>query len=119
MPAAAPPASLPAGGLLQLMLSLVLVIGVIFAVSWLLKRLNLATPRASRAMQVLDELALGPRERILLVRIGDAQLLLGVASNGITALTPLAHSIDVPHRDQDASFAARLKSFMPRTKDPT
>ena len=104
--------SLPAGGLMQLTLSLVCVVGLIFAITWLVKRFNLATPRNSRAMAVLDELALSPRDRLVLVQVGDAQVLLGVGSNGLTAMTPLPIRIDLPPPGSTTSFAERLRSLM-------
>ena len=65
----APAAVLPAASLIQLALSLTVVVGLIFVITWLVKRFNLATPRASRAMSVLDEISLSPRERVVLVQV--------------------------------------------------
>ncbi len=112
--ASAPIGALAAGGLMQLTLSLICVVGLIFVITWLVKRLNLATPRNSRAMAVLDELPLSPRERLVLVRVGDAQVLLGVGSNGLTALTPLPAPIAMPPAAPAVSFAERLRDLMHR-----
>lgn len=102
--------TLPAGGLMQLTFSLVCVVGLIFAITWIVKRFNLATPRNSRAMAVLDELSLSPREKLVLVQVGDAQVLLGVGSNGLTPLTPLPSRIDLPPPAATVSFAERLRA---------
>jgi flagellar protein FliO/FliZ len=101
--------------MLQLTLSLIVVVALIFAITWVVKRLNLAVPRASRAMAIVDELTLGPRERLLIVRIGEAQLLLGVGANGVVALTPLAAAISIPDSAPDSGFAARLREMMSRS----
>jgi flagellar protein FliO/FliZ len=106
--------AVPAGGLLQLTLSLILVVALIFAITWLIKRFNLAAPRASRAMAIVDELTLGPRERLLLVRVGESQVLLGLGSNGVVSLTPLTAAVVVPPSAPDAGFAARLREMMHR-----
>jgi flagellar protein FliO/FliZ len=111
---AAPATALPAGSLLQLTLSLTLVVALIFVVTWLVKRFNLATPRASRTMSVIDEIALTPRERVVLVQVGNAQVLVGVGVNGLTALAPLATPIEVPPTTGGTSFAERLREFMHR-----
>ena len=111
----APVSAVPVGGLLQLTLSLAVVVGLIFAVSWLVKRFKLSAPRASRVMRVVDELAVGPRDRLLLVRVGESQVLLGVGANGMMALTPLPAVIDIPAAAPDPSFASRLRDMMPRT----
>jgi flagellar protein FliO/FliZ len=110
----APATALPSGSLLQLTLSLTLVVALILVLTWLVKRFNLTTPRASRAMSVVDEIALSPRERVVLVQVGNAQVLVGVGVNGLTALMPLATPIDVPPAAGAASFADRLREFMHR-----
>jgi flagellar protein FliO/FliZ len=107
------------GSLAQLTLSLVLIIGLIFALSWAVKRFKLAAPRgrASRrgGFTVLDELVVGPRERIMLVAVGDAQLLVGVGTGGMVSLNPLAVPIEIP-KDVAAApaFADRLRELMKR-----
>jgi flagellar protein FliO/FliZ len=110
----APAAVLPAASLIQLALSLTVVVGLIFVITWLVKRFNLATPRASRAMSVLDEISLSPRERVVLVQVGNAQVLVGVGINGLTALTPLSAPIELPPVANATSFADRLREFMHR-----
>ena len=66
----------------QLALSLVAIVALILAVSWVLKRLKLGTVRGRGEIAVIDQLSLGPRERILLVRVGDSQVLVGVGAGG-------------------------------------
>ena len=114
MNSAAPIAALPAGGLMQLTLSLLFIVGLIFGLTWLVRRFNLVTPRNSRAMSVLDELSLSPRERLVLVRVGDSQVLLGVGSNGLTALTPLPAPIELPPPAAMLSFADRMRDLVHR-----
>ena len=113
----APNSGVATGGLMQLTLSLIVVLTLIFAITWLVKRLNLAAPRASRAMAIVDELTLGPRERLLLVRVGESQVLLGVGAAGVVALTPLPAPIHVPPAAPDAGFASRLREIMHRGAD--
>ena len=81
------------GSVAQLTLSLAAIVALILAVSWSLKRLKLGTPRSRGEIAVIDQLALGPRERIVLVRVGDSQVLVGVGAGGVVALTPLAAPI--------------------------
>lgn len=106
-----------AGSLAQLSLSLVVIIGLIFALSWAVKRFKLAAPRARGhgPFTVLGELAVGPRERILLVAVGDAQVLVGVGAGGMVSLTPLAAPIELPRGAAAApAFADRLRDLMKR-----
>ena len=113
----APPASpLSAGSVAQLSLSLAAVVALIFAVSWIVKRLKLGTPRSRGELAVIDELALGPRERLVLVRVGDAQVLLGVGA--VAALTPLDKPIAVKASSGGSAFAERLREYMKRPGGP-
>jgi flagellar protein FliO/FliZ len=116
-----PASPLSAAGLAQLSLSLIAVVGVIFAISWLLKRLRVVLPRGRGAITVIDQLQLGPRERILLISVGDAQVLIGVGQAGMVALTPLATPIAPgsapgiaprPVGGAVPAFAERLRELM-------
>jgi flagellar protein FliO/FliZ len=111
---AQPASPLSVGSLTQLTLSLVAIVALIFAISWVLKRLRLAGPRGSGAIAVLDELALGPRDRIVLVRVGDAQVLVGVSAGNMVPLTPLAAPIKVSDQPRPPAFADRMRDLMRR-----
>ena len=115
MTAAASPASpLSVGSLMQLTLSLLVIVALIFALSWMLKRLRIAGPRGSGEIRILDELSLGPRERIVLVRVGESQVLVGVSAGGVVPLTPLAAPIALKATPTAPAFADRLRDLMRR-----
>jgi flagellar protein FliO/FliZ len=83
------------------------------------KRFKLAAPRGCGrgrgAFTVQGELVVGPRERILLIAVGDAQLLVGVGAGGMVSLSPLAAPIEVPTDVAAApAFADRLRELMKR-----
>src|SRR5262249_9149673 len=84
-----PASPLSFGSMGQLTLSLLAIVALILVLGWVLRRLKFATPRAAADMRIIDEIALGPRERIALVRVGDAQVLVGIGTGGIVPLTPL------------------------------
>jgi flagellar protein FliO/FliZ len=120
MTAMAQPASpLSVGSLTQLTLSLLAIVALILAISWVLKRLKLAAPRGSGAIAVVDELSLGPRERIVLVRVGESQVLVGVGAAGLVPLTPLTMPIEIKADAHAPPFAARLRDLMKRPGGPT
>jgi flagellar protein FliO/FliZ len=110
----APESPLSVGSVAQLTLSLAAIVALIFAVSWLVKRLKLGTPRSRGDIAIIDELALGPRERVVLVRVGDAQVLVGVGAGGVVGLTPLERAIAVKTSSEGPAFADRLREFMKR-----
>ena len=53
---------------------------------------------------------MGPRERIVLLEVGETQLLIGVAPGRIQTLHVLASPVDVsqPHNAPRSSFARHL-----------
>jgi flagellar protein FliO/FliZ len=110
----APDSPLSIGSLAQLTLSLVAIVALIFAISWVLKRFKVALPRGSADMAILDQVAIGPRERIALVRVGDAQVLVGIGAGGIVPLTPLANPISLRSVASASPFAERLREMMKR-----
>jgi len=115
---AAPASPLSVGSVAQLTLSLAAIVALIFVVSWIVKRLKLGTPRSRGEIAVIDELALGPRERVVLMRVGDAQVLVGVGAGGVVGLTPLDRPIAVKTSPEQPAFADRLREFMKRPGGP-
>jgi flagellar protein FliO/FliZ len=111
----APPA-LPVsiGSVAQLALSLAAIVALILAVGWMLKRLKLGAPRSRGDIVVIDQIALGPRERVVLLSIGGSQVLVGVGSGGVVGLTPLAAPIDIKSPPAAPAFADRLRELMRR-----
>jgi flagellar protein FliO/FliZ len=110
---------LSAGSLTQLTLSLLAIVALIIAISWALKRLKMGGPRSRGEIAVIDELALGPRERIVLVRVGESQVLVGLGSGGMVGLTPLATPIEIKAAPGAPAFADRLREFMKRPGAPS
>jgi flagellar protein FliO/FliZ len=114
MTAVAQPAVSPlsVGSVMQLTLSLLAIVALIFAISWALKRLKLAVPRGSREISVIDELCVGPRDRIVLVRIGESQVLIGIGASGPVPLTPLAKPIVLKDAGRPPAFSERLRELV-------
>jgi flagellar protein FliO/FliZ len=105
---------LSVGSLTQLTLSLIAIVALIFAMGWILKRFRLAAPRRSEGLAVLDELKVGPRERIALIRVGESQVLIGIGAGGIVPLAPLAIPIVLKAPSSAPAFADRLRELMKR-----
>ena len=86
-PAYAPPASaMSAGSMLQMLAGLLLVLAVIGAAAWLLKRVAANPGTATGAIRVIAGAAVGQRERVVLVEIGGTWLVLGVAPGQVRSL---------------------------------
>ena len=111
---AQPASPLSMGSLTQLTLSLIAIVGLILVISWALKRLKLAGPRGSGEIAVIDELSVGPRDRIVLIRVGESQVLVGISAAGFVPLTPLSAPIVLKAGPQTPAFADRLRDLMKR-----
>ena len=98
----------------QLVLGLLLVVGVILLLSWLLRRFTGFMP-VTKNMQVLGVLPLSAREKAMLVKVGDKQILLGVAPGRVSHL----HTFDEPVVNDDqvsVSFAEKLSDVIQQNK---
>ena len=110
---AATPASPPsasAGSLGGAVFALVLVVGLILLLSWLAKRMpglgggGLANP----ALRIVGSLALGPRDRLVVVEVGETQLLLGVGAGGTRTLHTLEQPLPAAAAKATPAFAQLL-----------
>ena len=113
--AAVPVAGASVGGqLTQLVLGLLLVLGLIFALAWLLRRVQQAGPRQGQVIELIGSRALGPRDRLMLVQVGNEQILLGLSPGTITALHVLKEPVQVPSSGEKATpeFAQHLLKIL-------
>jgi flagellar protein FliO/FliZ len=65
------------------LLSLVLVVGFIFAAAWVVRRMPLGLGRGNGPLKILAALPLGPRERLVLVEARGEELLIAVSPAGV------------------------------------
>lgn len=79
-----------AGGMLQATLGLVLVVGLIFLCGWAVRRFGLQPNGNGRLLKVVASTMVGQRERVVVVEIGNAWLVLGVAAGQVRALHTMA-----------------------------
>ena len=100
------------GQLVQLMLGLLLVVGLIFALAWLLRRVQIG-PRSNQAIKLVASQALGPRDRLLLVQVGGEQILLGLSAGRITPLHVLKEPVSLEAAEPATpEFAQRLMELL-------
>jgi flagellar protein FliO/FliZ len=97
----------------QLLLGLLLVIGLIFVLAWLLRRVQRIGPRGTQVIKLLASQALGPRDRLVLVQVGNEQVLLGLSAGRITPLHVLKDPVHLPDSEPaSAEFAQRLMELL-------
>jgi flagellar protein FliO/FliZ len=97
----------------QMLLGLLLVIGLIFALAWLLRRVQRIGPRGAQVIKLLASQALGPRDRLVLVQVGSEQILLGLSAGRITPLHVLKEPVHLPDSEPASTeFAQRLMELL-------
>lgn len=105
--------------LLQLVFGLLLVIGLIFLLAWVVRRVQQSLPvkGSQQAISLLASQALGPRDRLLLVQVGKEQILLGLTPGTIVPLHVLQEPVEVSAANNPLSsaFAQRLAKALKTT----
>lgn len=98
-----------AGSIGGALFSLVLVVGLILALGWLARRMpGLQRGAGNSGLKVVASVALGPRERAVVVDVGGTQLLLGVGQGGVRALHTLQAPLPVAAAAPPSAFAQIL-----------
>lgn len=116
-----PPAAVSSGSVMQIIFSLILVLGAVAAAAWVMKRINLPQHGTASLLKVISGVAVGPRERVVLVEINDTWLVLGVAPGQVRALhtlpkgsLPAGTSSSAP----DGKFQMWLKQMVEKRNAP-
>jgi flagellar protein FliO/FliZ len=95
---------------------LLVVVALIFASGWLLRRMGGAGLTGNAHMKVIASLALGTRERLVLVEVGGKQILLGVAPGSVREVHYFDETVVDAGADRSSEFANKMKQFMQASK---
>ena len=109
------PSAVPGSPLLQVSGALFGIIAFILIAAWLAKRFGLAGKTAgTRGLKV--SAPLGPRERVVIVEVEDARLVLGVTASSINVLhtLPPAPATVEANAQAPADFQSVMKSLLKR-----
>jgi flagellar protein FliO/FliZ len=96
---------------MSMIVSLLLVLGLIVVCALLVKRFQ-PMIQMNSALKVVSSLSLGAKERIVVVQVGDKQLLLGVTSQQISLLESLESPLQKetsPSSDINSSLRSLFK----------
>lgn len=96
--------------LMQWLASCFLVIALILVLAWLLKKSRLVPSVMQSQLKVVSMLPLGSREKLLVVKVGEQQLLLGMTPNQISLLCQLDKPL--PENGSPHAFAGQLSKWM-------
>ena len=81
---------------LRLLLALALVLAAVYAAAALMRRLRMTGAAGTAQLQIVTQVALGARERAVLLRAGRQLLLVGVAPGNVRLLSSLADAPEPP-----------------------
>lgn len=110
--------TLPAGqGLspvyfVKLGFALILVLAMFVGFAWLMRRFNGYQSSAQGGLQVITGLNLGTREKLVVVQVGEEQLLLGVTPGKIARLHELESQIAMDQPASTGDFKQKLKTAL-------
>jgi len=102
----------------SMVFSLILILVIILILAWAAKRFGGMAFKGNAALKVLAGMSMGARERIVLVQVGEKQILLGVAPGRIQTLHVLDEPVvtDADNEPVASIFADRLKSVLSKSK---
>ena len=106
--------------LTQLVLGLLVVILCIVALAWFAKKMNRFHSVTNDSLKIISGISMGSRERIVLLQVGEEQLLVGVSPGRINKLHVLNSSIttsagissNTEDKYSGKGFADKLKIMM-------
>jgi flagellar protein FliO/FliZ len=108
------------GNLLQTTFGLLLVLALIAVAAWLIKRFGHYQVAVQGKMKIVGGVSLGARERVVLLQVGDNQLVLGVAPGQIRTLHVLEQPLPLEGEAgaEAPSFATRLQTALKGGRKP-
>jgi len=99
----------------QLLGSTLFVVALIFVLAWVARRMRWQPRSTDGQLEVLAEFAIGSRERILLLRVGDRQALIGLGAGSIASLQLLESPVAIEPRPGGGAgqpFERLLRSWL-------
>lgn len=112
------PSAVSGSPLVQVSGALLGIIVLILAAAWLAKRMGFGGKTAStRGLKVSASTTVGPRERVIIVDVDDARLVLGVTPSQISLLhtLPPAPPVSDAPKENTPDFQAVLKNLIKRS----
>jgi len=103
------------GALMETAGGLLLILALIIGLGWLFRRYGRLPVAGKGMVTILGGVSLGPRERAVVLQVGDARLLVGVAPGRVQTLHVIEGSEDPAMAAGGAAFESRLRTEMETT----
>ncbi len=96
------------GSMIQVFAGLAAVLLLFGALVFILKRLGGFRTAQGGKMHIVDGVSVGTRDRVLLLQVGEKQVLIGVSSSGISPITVFDEAVIAVEEDIEKSFSGQL-----------
>ena len=97
--------------------ALTVVLGLVFALAWLAKRIPALSGQRHTGLRIVATLPLSPRERLLVVEVGEQQHLLASGAGGTRLLHTLPQPLAMETQAPTATPFAQVLASHFRKKD--
>ncbi len=106
----------PVNQIIKMVIGLMIVLGMIFALAWVAKNHMGFNASSNPELKPLAGVLVGQKERVVLVKVGDRQILIGVAPGQINLLHVIEKGDEVVINDEPSlsPFAEKLKRSLGR-----
>lgn len=92
-------------------IALAVVLALIYAAAWLLRRLKSFNGISKSSLTVVEAVSVGAKERVVLIRVKDRQVLLGVAPGRVNMLVDIGIVEDTPTTPATTDTAPQPPTF--------
>lgn len=106
------------GSTLQPLLALIAVLALILACAWLLRRVQRPQAGGAAPLRLRGQLAVGPRERVVLIEVADQWIVAGVSAGNVRPLAVLPRPGDVPAEDAAPAPPPDFRTLLARFGQP-
>lgn len=104
----------PVIAIIKMSVALVVVLVMLWAFATLLKRFQSPALQAKSGLKLISTYSLGQREKLVVMQVGEEQLLLGVSSSSISTLHVLPTPLNIQGNGDAGSFKKTLNAAMSR-----
>ena len=96
------------GSMIQVFAGLAAVLLLFGAIVFVLKRMGGFRANQGGKMHVVDGVSVSARDRVLLMQVGEKQVLIGVSPSGISPITVFDESVITVQENTENGFAGQL-----------
>jgi len=97
----------------QMVAGLLLVLMLVMVIAWMVRRVGGVSLTGGSALSVIGGMSMGARERIVLLQVGEEQILIGVSPGRIQKLHILDKPIEIKNKKTvSINFAEKLTEIL-------